>query len=321
MATTAPSRQRATHRPPHLVTMLLVLGIHLLAAGLLIVGRAESAVPLALAGFAYTRGLLHSLDADHLCMIDGSTRKLLGEGHNANGVGLAFSLGHSTIVLAAGAAVVAGAAWMRTVLNPDSRPAQTLGMVGSAMSASYLLAIALANIPNLLRPRDYHSPVGPWARLLTKPLGHVRNAGHIYVFGILFGLGFDTASTISLLMITALATSPGASPIVFMALPLSFTAAMTLGDSTNANLMLTVYSRAVAAKRARFNAIVTAVSISCAILVSVITAVNIASTLSRRPLGSVDTAPIGWGLLGFAVVGAAIPVIVGRHHGRPAPTA
>ena len=201
-------------RIAHLPTVLTVLFIHVLALIFLLAGHANGAVPFALAGFAYTRGLLHALDADHLCMIDGSTRKLLGEGRNPNGVGLAFSLGHSTVVLAAGLAVVLGASWIRTALDPDSQLATTLGLVGAGVSSLYLLAVAAANVPNLRHHHDHQHPTGPWARLLTKPLGHVRHAGHIFLFGILFGLGFDTASTISLLMVTALATVSGSSTIV-----------------------------------------------------------------------------------------------------------
>lgn len=306
------------HLPRHAVTIIVVLAIHVLAAGLLLAGHAAGAVPPALAGFAYTRGLLHALDADHLCMIDGSTRKLLGERRNPNGVGLAFSLGHSTVVLAAGAAVVAGASWVGTVLDTESSQARVLGLIGAGVSALYLLAVAAANIPNLTRHHDHAEPKGPWARLLTKPLAHVRHAGHIYLFGILFGLGFDTASTIALLMVTALATLSGSSPVLLMALPLCFTAAMTLGDSVNANLMLHVYSHAAAATRARFNTVVTAISIGCALLIASATALDIAAAVTDRAAPEFDTAPIGWGLVALAVVGTGVIAVLRprrvRHH-------
>lgn len=305
------------HLPRHSVTIVVVLAIHVLAAVLLLAGHAAGAIPPALAGFAYTRGLLHALDADHLCMIDGSTRKLLGERRNPNGVGLAFSLGHSTVVLAAGAAVVAGASWVSTVLDTESRQAQVLGLIGAGVSALYLLAVAAANIPNLTQHHDHTEPTGPWARLLTKPLAHVRHAGHIYLFGILFGLGFDTASTISLLMITALATLSGSSPIVLMALPLCFTAAMTLGDSVNANLMLHVYSHAAASTRARFNTVVTAISIGCALLIASATTLDITAAVTGRAAPELDTAPIGWGLVALAVVGTALIAVLRQtrvHH-------
>ncbi|WP_172119413.1 hypothetical protein [Actinomyces faecalis] len=77
--------------------------------------------------------------------------------------------------------------------------------------------MASANVPNLTH-QDLQGPKGPWARLLTRPLSHVRHAGRIYLSGILLGLGPDTASTISLLMTTALATTTGASPFVLMTL-------------------------------------------------------------------------------------------------------
>lgn len=305
-------------RIAHLPTVLTVLFIHVLALIFLLTGHANGAVPFALAGFAYTRGLLHALDADHLCMIDGSTRKLLGEGRNPNGVGLAFSLGHSTVVLAAGLAVVLGASWIRTALDPDSQLATTLGLVGAGVSSLYLLAVAAANVPNLRHHHDHQHPTGPWARLLTKPLGHVRHAGHIFLFGILFGLGFDTASTISLLMVTALATVSGSSTIVLMALPLAFTAAMTLGDSVNANVMLHVYSHAAASTRARFNTIVTSISIACALIVSTGTVLEIGSQLFGWEV-ELNTEPVGWFLVSVAVLGAVVVAVLRWRSSRGIP--
>ncbi|WP_194785547.1 HoxN/HupN/NixA family nickel/cobalt transporter [Actinomyces haliotis] len=302
-------------RPAHLPTVIVVTTIHVLAVTFLAVGHAAGAIPVALAGFAYTRGLLHALDADHLCMIDGSTRKLLGEHRDANGVGLAFSLGHSTVVLVAGLAVALGASWIRTALDPDSTAAAVLGLTGAVVSSLYLLAVAAANVPNLThRHHELDGPRGPWARLLTRPLRHVRHAGHIYLFGVLFGLGFDTASTISLLMVTALATMSGASPLVLMALPLSFTAAMTLGDSVNANLMLHVYTTATRAARARFNTVVTAVSISCAVLVATGTALEVYGEATGRAVAELDTAPVGWGLVVMAVACTAGIAVWRRRH-------
>ncbi|MCI7512639.1 hypothetical protein [Schaalia hyovaginalis] len=289
----------------HLPTVLVVSGIHALALVLLIAGRAAGAVPVALAAFAYSRGLIHALDADHLCMIDGSTRKLLGEGRAPEGVGLAFSLGHSTVVLLAGLAVASGATWIRDLVGAESGAARVLGLIGAGVSAAYLLAVAAANVPNLGHHHAGRGPMGPWARLLSKPLSRVRHVGHIYLFGILFGLGFDTASTIALLMMTALATMSGSSPLVLMALPVAFTAAMSLGDSVNANLMLYVYTSAQQATRARFNMIVTSISILCALVVASSTLVEIVAELTGRPISGPDTTPIAWGLLALALGGCA----------------
>lgn len=309
MSTDSMRALRAGARIEHLPTILVIAGIHLLALVLLIAGRACGAVPFALAAFAYSRGLLHALDADHLCMIDGSTRKFLGEGRAPEGVGLAFSLGHSTVVLIAGFAVASGAAWIRNIVGAESGAARILGLIGAGVSASYLLAVAAANVPNLSHHHGSHGPKGPWARLLSKPLSKVRHVGHIYLFGILFGLGFDTASTIALLMMTALATMSGSAPLVLMALPLAFTAAMTLGDSVNANLMLYVYTSAQEATRARFNTIVTAISILCALVVASATLMEIVSEATGRPLPALDTTPIAWGLLALALGGCLVLVV------------
>ena len=132
------------------VTVAVVAALHAAAMALFLAGQLWSGAALGMVAFAYSRGLLHALDADHLAMIDGSTRKLLGERRDAGGVGLAFSLGHSTVVLVAGVAVVLGASWVREAIDPDTNLAFVLGSVGATVSALYLLAVAAANTPTLI---------------------------------------------------------------------------------------------------------------------------------------------------------------------------
>lgn len=296
-----------------LVSVTVVGGLHLVALTLVLAGGLWGGLGLGLVAVAYTRGLLHALDADHLAMIDGSTRKLLGEGRNPAGVGLAFSLGHSTVVLTAGVAVVAGAAWVREAINPGSQLAFILGSVGGLVSALYLLGVAAANTPLLVaalsgRPAPGHShegvtPTGGLARLLSRPLRGVRHAGHVYVFGVLFGLGFDTASTVAVLMLTAAGSLSGVPPAALLGLPFAFAAAMTLGDSTNAAIMRRVYSAADTAVRRRLNITLLAVSIGSATLVASVTLIGLIGAWAGVDIPEVDVTWVGWGLALMAASG------------------
>lgn len=296
------------------VTVAVVAALHAAAMALFLAGQLWSGAALGMVAFAYSRGLLHALDADHLAMIDGSTRKLLGERRDAGGVGLAFSLGHSTVVLVAGVAVVLGASWVREAIDPDTNLAFVLGSVGATVSALYLLAVAAANTPTLIAalrgaPAVGHShglaPRGWWGRLLAAPLSRVRHAGHVYVFGVLFGLGFDTASTIALLMLTASASLAGVPTVALLCLPLAFAAAMTLGDSINAQVMLHVYTAADTAARRRLNVALLVVSIVSAVVVACATLVGLVGEWTGASVPEFDTTFFGWALAALAAGGAA----------------
>lgn len=292
------------------IGLVVIVALHALTAVFVTIGQLWSGAALGMVVFAYTRGLLHAMDADHLAMIDGSTRKLLGEDRNPHGVGLAFSLGHSTVVMAAGVAVVAGAAWVRDAIDSETALATVLGTIGASVSALYLLAVACANLPLLIaairggETAHTHAPGGWASRALAAPLARVRHAGHVYAFGLLFGLGFDTASTISLLMLTAAGAVVGVPPIALLAFPLAFTAAMTLGDSTNSEIMLRVYTAANASARRRLNVTLLVVSILSAVAVAMVTLTELAGEWTGVAFPQVDTTGWGWALAALAFGGA-----------------
>ncbi len=303
-----------TTRSAATINVAVVAGLHVAAAALLVGGQLWGGAALGMVAFAYSRGLLHALDADHLAMIDGSTRKLLGERRNPAGVGLAFSLGHSTVVLVAGVAVVLGAAWVRDAIDPETNLAFVLGSIGATVSALYLLAVAAANTPTLVAALQGSDAVGHahdlrprgwWGRLLSAPLSRVRHAGHVYLFGLLFGLGFDTASTIAVLMLTASASLAGVPAVALLCFPLAFAAAMTLGDSINAQVMLHVYTAADSAARRRLNIGLLVISIVSAIVVALATLTALVGEWSGAPVPEFDTTVFGWTLAGLAVLGAA----------------
>ncbi|MET1005723.1 MAG: hypothetical protein ABWX96_09255 [Propionibacteriaceae bacterium] len=310
-----------------------IAALHVIGLGLLLVGVLSGqagAVTIGVAAFAYFRGLVHSFDFDHISMIDNSTRKFVAEGRRPASVGLAFSAGHSTVVVLTGVLVVAGASVVRVALDESSGLARTLGIIGLSVSGSYLLLVAVANLasfltalklrlalrrdPELEVPADALTPRGPASRIMTAPLRRVRHPRHIYVIGFLFSLGFDTSSQIALLMVTGAAARAGAPPLSLVALPFLFTAAMTLGDTSNGLMMLKLYETANEnpARKINFNLLITGVSILSALTVGVIATATLLTEVAGlqvpplMAIADVDTAYAGYLLAAFfAAVGVA----------------
>jgi nickel/cobalt transporter (NiCoT) family protein len=263
--------------------------LHLVCLGLLAYSFTANANPLALGMFfaAYLAGVKHSYDWDHIAAIDNSSRKFAAQGRSPVSVGFAFSLGHSSIVMSAGILVVSGATVMSTALDEGSAVNTALGLIGAIVSAAFLLAIGLFNGAAFRRTAkvfqrvragervtpDELRPQGLVARLLDKPLAKIKRPRDIYVIGFLFGLGFDTATTVAFLLLTASAALAGISPLALMALPLAFTAAMTLCDTANGLAMMKMYRTAVSdpEKTIGFNMVVTGLSSFSALFIAAIT--------------------------------------------------
>jgi nickel/cobalt transporter (NiCoT) family protein len=322
------------------IALLHVVGLALLAYGVL--SGAAGAVTVGVAAFAYVRGLAHSFDFDHISMIDNSTRKFVSEGRAPASVGLAFSMGHSSVVVATGVLVVAGAGFVRGALDDGSRPAQVLGVVGLSVSGLYLLLVAVANLATfgqavrlrralradagLVVPPAALSPQGPAARIMTAPLRRVRHPRHVFVIGLLFSLGFDTSSQIGLLMVTAGAALAGAPAVSLLCLPFLFAAAMTLGDTSNGLMMLRLYRSAEqdARRKIDYNLLITGVSILSGLLVAAIALSTLLTELLGwrvglvETLAGVDTEHAGYLLAGFfALVGSAAVLLWRRTGPRP----
>ena len=242
--------RRRAHLPLRtrlLVTFGAVAALHAAAVVLLVAGAAGGGQPLGigLVLTAYLAGVKHSYDWDHLAAIDNSTRKFAAEHRDPVSVGFAFSLGHSSVVVLAGVLVVAGASLMGNFMEEGTAGNLLLGLIGSAVSGLFLLAMGAFNGSAFLRTlkvyrgaRDgaaiSHEDLaarGFVARLLARPLARVQHPRNIYVIGFLFGLGFDTATTIGLLVMATAASLAGVSPLALLALPLAFAAAMTLCDT------------------------------------------------------------------------------------------
>jgi high-affinity nickel-transport protein len=266
-----------------------VAALHAAAVGLLLAGLLTAGEPLALGLVltAYGAGVKHSYDWDHLAAIDNSTRRFVAQRKDPVSVGFAFSLGHSSVVVLAGVLVVGGTAMVGQFMEDGTTGNLVLGLIGSGVSGIFLLAMGLFNGSAFIRAaKAYRSAQGGgevldedleaqgfMARLLAKPLARVQRPRSIYVIGFLFGLGFDTATTIGLLVMATAASLAGVSPFALLALPLAFTAAMTLCDTTNGVAMMRMYRSALHDPRRKlgFNALVTGISAVSALVISVIT--------------------------------------------------
>ncbi len=320
-----PFRSRVT------ASFLVVAALHLLGLGFLATTALPGqggAVTVPLAVLAYLRGLGHSFDFDHISMIDNSTRKFVAEGRRPASVGLAFSAGHSTVVVLTGVALVLGIGAVRRVVTADSGPARVLGLVGLGVSGAYLVLVAVSNLaafltalrlrrrlrrdPTATIPERALTPTGPAARVMTAPLRRVRHPHHIYGIGFLFSLGFDTSSQIGLLMLTGAAGLAGSAPLATLSLPFLFAAAMTLGDTSNGLMMLRLYESAATdpARKINFNLVITGIGIGSALVVGAIAAATLISETTGidpapiRAIRRMDTTGAGYLLAaGFAVIG------------------
>ncbi|MFP5312139.1 MAG: HoxN/HupN/NixA family nickel/cobalt transporter, partial [Actinomycetes bacterium] len=265
-----------------------VLMLHGAAAALLVLGTAAAhPIALGLVLTAYLAGVKHSYDWDHVSAIDNSTRRFVAQHKDPVSVGFAFSLGHSSVVVLAGLLVVSGAALAGHLMEAGSAGNQVLVLIGGTVSGLFLLAMGLFNGTAFLnaanawrkaaagrevQDKDLET-TGFMARLLAKPLAKVERPRNIYVLGFLFGLGFDTATTIGLLVMTTAVTLAGVSPLALMTIPLAFTAAMTLCDSVNGIAMMRLYRSALGnpQRRLGFNAVVTGLSAVSALFAAAIT--------------------------------------------------
>jgi nickel/cobalt transporter (NiCoT) family protein len=248
-------------------------------------------VLLGTALLAYGFGLRHAVDADHIAAIDNVTRKLMQEGKRPVAVGFFFSVGHSTIVVLASVAIAATAMAFKSQFDAF----QSVGrVIGTLVSSLFLLAIAAMNIVILTTVYQTFRRVkagapyvdedlnmllagrGLLARLFRPMFLLIRRSWHMYPLGFLFGLGFDTATEVGLLGISAQA-SQGLSIWSILVFPALFTAGMSLVDTTDSILMLGAYGWAFIKpiRKLYYNMTITFVSVVVALLVGGIEALGL----------------------------------------------
>ncbi|KAF1985541.1 high affinity nickel transport protein nic1 [Aulographum hederae CBS 113979] len=203
---------------------------------------------------AYTLGLRHALDADHITAIDLMTRRLIAAGQRPISVGTFFSLGHSTIVIITSIAVAATAAALTEKFDTFSRVG---GIIGTSVSATFLILLGTMNAYLLVKQamqlkQEIVTPPGESTVLdlgggclvavFKKAFRLIDRPWKMYPLGILFGLGFDTSSEVALLGITSVQASRGMSMWCILILPLIFTSGMCLLDTLDGSLMSALYT-------------------------------------------------------------------------------
>jgi nickel/cobalt transporter (NiCoT) family protein len=280
---------------------------------------------LGTAALAYSFGLRHAFDADHIAAIDNVTRKLMQEGRRPIAVGLYFSLGHSTIVVALSIAIAVTA----TALQDRFEAFKSFGgVVGTLVSALFLFCIAIANFLVLIsiyrtfrivknggrfEEEDLNITLakrGFLGRLFRRFFRMIEHSWQMYPLGLLFGLGFDTATEVGLLGISATQASEGLSIWSILIFPALFTAGMTLLDTTDSILMLGAYGWAFVKpiRKLYYNLTITAVSVIVAVVVGGLETLNlIADRLGLTDgggfWGAIGSLNDNFGVLGYVIVG------------------
>lgn len=236
---------------------------------------------------AYTLGMRHAFDADHIAAIDNTTRKLMSEGRRPLSVGFWFSLGHSTIVfvlallLSLGVKALAG-----PVTDDDSRLHDITGWVGTTVSGTFLYLIAIINLVIMagiwkvfrqMRSGHFDEAAleeqldkrGFMNRLLGRVMKSITRPWQMYPLGMLFGLGFDTATEIALLVLAGSGAASGLPWYAILCLPVLFAAGMSLLDTIDGSFMNFAYGWAFSrpVRKVYYNLTVTGLSVAVALII------------------------------------------------------
>jgi high-affinity nickel-transport protein len=315
-------------RPERLGFRARIIGIYgfLITANLAawiwaFVAFAHQPVLIGTAVLAYSLGLRHAIDADHIAAIDNVTRKLMQEGKRPVAVGFFFALGHSTVVVIASLAVALTA---NAVSDQLAGYREIGGIIGTSASALFLLLIAIANIivlrgvyrtfrlverGQIVTEEDIDALLQQrgWLARLFRPLFRfVSQSWHLYPIGLLFALGFETASEISLFGLSAQASN-AVSSWSLLIFPALFAAGMTLVDTSDGVLMLGAYGWAYRnpLRKLFYNLTITSVSVLVALLVGGIETLGlIADQFHLRGVfwNAVSGLNDNFGALGYAIV-------------------
>jgi high-affinity nickel-transport protein len=280
---------------------------------------------------AYSFGLRHAVDADHIAAIDNVTRKLMQDGKRPVGVGFWFSVGHSAVVV-----LVALAIAMTTTALAGNFPAWKGigGIVGTSVSTLFLFAVAAMNIVILIgvwrtfrhvrrggafADGDFDlllNSRGLLARLFRPLFRLVTQSWHMLPLGFLFGLGFDTATEVALLGISATQAGQGLSIWSIMVFPALFAAGMSLIDTTDGVLMLGAYNWAYVnpIRKLYYNLVITSVSVVVAVLIGGIEGLGLLADqlgLNGWFWDDIGTLNANFSGLGFVIIGVFIFAWVG----------
>jgi len=276
----------------------VVIGLHVVGFFLLLVLVVPrdlslgdgAAFGLGLGITAYTLGLRHAFDADHIGAIDNTTRKLMAEGQRPLSVGFFFSLGHSTVVFVLAFLFSLGVRGLSGSVESDSSTLHTVtGVIGPSISGSFLFLIGIINLLILLnivrvfrRMRSGHyderaleqelDSRGFMTRFYARATNAVKKPWQMYPLGFLFGLGFDTATEVALLFLAAGAAGAGLPFYAILCLPILFAAGMSLLDTIDGAFMNFAYGWAFSkpVRKIYYNMTITGLSVAVALIVGTI---------------------------------------------------
>ncbi|MEU6280940.1 HoxN/HupN/NixA family nickel/cobalt transporter [Streptomyces sp. NPDC047028] len=320
-----------------------VLALHVIGWGTLVgivapehysVGTQSFGVGIGLT--AYTLGMRHAFDADHIAAIDNTTRKLMGEGQRPLSVGFWFSLGHSSIVfglallLSLGVRTLAG-----PVQNDDSRLHDVTGLIGTTVSGTFLYVIAAINLVILagiwkvfrrMRSGDFDEAAleqqlnnrGFMNRLLGRVMKSITKPWQMYPLGLLFGLGFDTATEIALLVLAGSGAASGLPWYAILCLPVLFAAGMSLLDTIDGSFMNFAYEWAFSkpVRKVYYNLTITGLSVAVALLIGTVELLGLlAQKLGLHGafwdwIAGLDLNTVGFAIVGLFFVTWAIALVV-----------
>lgn len=293
---------------------------------------------------AYTFGLRHAFDADHIAAVDNTTRKLMQD-NTINGtdrkplsVGFWFSLGHSTIVfclaflLSVGVKALAG-----QVENDSSELHSVTGVIGASVSGVFLWILGILNLVVLIGVikvfRDLRQGIydeetleeqlnkrGFMNRFLGGLTKSVRKPWHIYPIGVLFGLGFDTATEVGLLVLAGGAAAFNLPFYSILVLPILFAAGMCLMDTIDGVFMNAAYGWAFAkpVRKVFYNITITSISVAVALIIGTIELIGVLADqahITSGPLAAIADIPLdyaGYGIVGLFVVAWLVAIAVWR---------
>jgi high-affinity nickel-transport protein len=243
---------------------------------------------------AYTLGMRHAFDADHIAAIDNTTRKLMADGKRPVSVGFWFALGHSTIVVAMASLIAAGAKVTGTLLNEHSDAHVTLGLISTTVSGTFLYLIAALNLVALtgiyrvfkaMRAGQFDEHElekhldsrGFMNRILGRLTKSITRPGQMYPVGVLFGLGFDTATEVTLMVMAGSGAAAGLPWYAILCLPLLFAAGMSLFDTLDGCFMNFAYHWAFSnpVRKVYYNLTITGLSIAVAFIIGTIELVSV----------------------------------------------
>ena len=312
-----------------------IVFLHVAGWGLFLYYSRHNPALAGLGMLAYTFGLRHAFDADHIAAIDNTTRKFLQEGKRSLGVGFFFSLGHSTIVfsLAAGLAIAAKTVNSHLPLFQDYG-----GTIGAGVSGMFLWLIGILNLLVLLdivriffdMRRGRYDKQKLEDRLLDRGFmnrfyvgrfaSRIRESWQMYPLGILFGLGFDTATEVGLLALAAGVATHHVPFFAVLSLPILFAAGMCLMDTADGAFMSQAYGWAFSnpIRKVYYNITVTSLSVAVALLIGTVELLQVAATRFGLDsgfwafLGDLDFGTLGYAIVGLFVLTWAVSVVLWR---------